>query len=323
MLQELFRIPWINRPVYGYGLMLVIGFLCAAQLAKYLARRCGFNGDTFVNAGLLALLTGVIGARLSHVLESLADPKNTEFARNGQDAWQNFLAMLNVSSGGLTYYGGFVVATPVLMWYAIRKRIPLLKGMDIIAPCLMIGLAFGRIGCYMNGCCYGEECSLPWGASFPYGSNAFVEQYEASKLKVPAELTVPSQPLNNGLPRLLTKEEIRGHKDLEALAAGVHARAVQPTELYSAFNSFLVAGILLVFFSLAPIPGRVFALLLILDGGSRYILEMVRVEPAVVWKLSFSMVLGAVFVIAGVLMWWGCGVMAKQRGERVLVAPAA
>jgi phosphatidylglycerol:prolipoprotein diacylglycerol transferase len=86
--------------------------------------------------------------------------------------------MLNLSSGGLTFYGGFLLATPVLIGYALWKKVPLLKGMDIVAPCLMVGLAFGRIGCYANGCCYGEECSLPWGAHFPYGSNAFVEQYE-------------------------------------------------------------------------------------------------------------------------------------------------
>jgi phosphatidylglycerol:prolipoprotein diacylglycerol transferase len=179
----------------------------------------------------------------------------------------------------------------------------------------MVGLAFGRIGCFMNGCCYGAECTLPWGASFPYGSNAFDEQYAEGELRVPPELTDPSHPLrHNGLPRLLTKDEIRGHKNLEALAAGVRARPVQPTELYSAFNSFFVAGILLVFFSLSPTPGRVFALMLILDGGSRYLLEMIRVEPPVLGKLSFSMVLGAAFVAAGILMWIGCGVIARQRG---------
>ena len=48
-----------------------------------------------------------------------------------------------------------------------KKKVPLLTGMDIMAPCLMIGLAFGRIGCYLNGCCYGEECQLPWAAAFP------------------------------------------------------------------------------------------------------------------------------------------------------------
>jgi phosphatidylglycerol:prolipoprotein diacylglycerol transferase len=309
MRPEIFRIPFINHPVYGYGLMLVIGFLCAAQLARFLARRCGLNGDHFVNAGLLALATGVIGARLSHILESLADPANHEFARNTQTAWQNFVAMLNVSSGGLTFYGGFLLATPVLIFYAIRKKIPLLTGMDIIAPCLMVGLAFGRIGCYLNGCCYGEECQLPWGAAFPYGSNAYVEQYEEGKISVPPELTNPAEPLKNGLPRLLSKDEIRGHAQLEALANQQHAKPVHPTEIYSAFNSFLVAALLLAFFSLAPAPGRVFALMLLLEGASRYIMEMIRVEPPVFGTKtqSFSMILSAGLVVGGAIMWLACG----------------
>lgn len=311
MRPEIFRIPFINHPIYGYGLMLVIGFLGAAALARFLARRCNLNGELFVNAGLLALASGVIGARISHILESLADPTNTEFARNGHSLKENLWSMLNVSSGGLTFYGGFLLATPVLMYYAIRKKIPLLKGMDIIAPCLMIGLAFGRIGCYLNGCCYGEECNVSWGAAFPYGSNAFVEQYENGELTVPPELTDAKHPLRNGLPRLLTKEEIRGDHALEQLADQQRAKPVHPTELYSAFNSFLVAGVLVAFFSLAPGPGRVFALMLLLEGASRYILEMLRVEPPVFGTRtqSFSMILSATFVVIGALMWFACGAL--------------
>jgi phosphatidylglycerol:prolipoprotein diacylglycerol transferase len=340
MWQEVFRIPIIDRPVYGYGLMLVIGFIAATQLAKYLAARCRLDGEIFVNAAVLALLFGVIGARLSHILESIA--ANTgEFANNGHSAWDNFKAMLNLSSGGLTFYGGFLLATPVLIFYGIRKKVPLLRGMDIVAPCLMVGLAFGRIGCFANGCCYGEECSLPWGTSFPYGSNAFVEQYERGEISVPPELTDPTRPLNNGMPRLLLKNEIAsGIRELENLtpkqkeripdwsaqlerlktaqrvyptvAPTLHAKPVHPTELYSSFNSFLVAALLVAFFSLAPAPGRVFALMLVLEGVSRYTLEMIRVEPPVWGNLSFSMVLGLAFAILGILMWLLCGRLAKH-----------
>src|SRR3954466_11678822 len=208
MWQEVFRIPFIDRPVYGYGLMLAIGFLAATQLAKFLAARCKLNGELFVNAALLALLFGVVGARLSHILESIA-AHTGEFADNGRTTAENFRAMLNLSSGGLTFYGGFLLATPVLIGYALWKKVPLLLGMDIVAPCLMVGLAFGRIGCFFNGCCYGEECSLAWGAPFPYGSNAFVEQYERGEISVPPQLTDARHPYAGGIPRLLTKEEIR------------------------------------------------------------------------------------------------------------------
>ena len=129
MLQELFRIPGLDMPIYGYGLMMVIGFLCAAQLAKVLAKRSGLDPEVFLNAGLLALVTGVLGARLSHVLENLGqytDPART-FGANLWDA-------INIRSGGLTFFGGLLVATPILIWYGHRKRVPLRLGMDIIAP---------------------------------------------------------------------------------------------------------------------------------------------------------------------------------------------
>jgi phosphatidylglycerol:prolipoprotein diacylglycerol transferase len=325
MLQELFRIPGIDHPVYGYGLMMVIGFLCGAALAKYLARRFGYDGDVFVNATLLALLAGVLGARLSHILEDVL-AGGTEFANNGKSAWDNFKAMLNVSSGGLTFYGGFLLATPVLILYAIWKKVPLLRGMDIIAPALMVGLAFGRIGCFLNGCCYGEECSLSWGASFPYGSNAFVEQYEKGEIPVPPELTNPAARYPNGRPSLITRQQIRSdikmlesgqHRltrdeatreiarrhELERLMGTLRAKPVHPTELYSAFNAFFIVAVCLAYLTLNPAPGRVFALMLILKGTSRFIMEMIRVEPPVWGPLSFSMVISIGLLAAGILMW--------------------
>lgn len=314
MYQELFRIPFLDQPVYGYGLMLVLSFVFGAQLMKYLARRCGFNGDTFVNASLIALISGVIGARLSHVLESLAS-NNGEFANNGRPAWDNFKAMLNVSSGGLTFYGGFLLATPVLIWYARRKRVPVLKGMDIVAPCLMVGLAFGRAGCFMNGCCYGAETDFALGVQFPYGSNAFVEQFEEGKIPVPPQLTVMGK---DGHPHLKGREEIRKDKTLSALAAEQRARPVHPTELYSVFNAGLIAAVCVAFLTLSPAPGRVFALMLILKGISRFVMEMIRVEPAV-WfetslKWSFSMGVSAMLVGAGVMMFLLCGYLAGRKG---------
>src|SRR4051794_18527931 len=126
MLQDLFRIPGLNIAIHGYGVMLVIGFLGAIQLAKFLARRNGLDPELFVNAGLLALITGVLGARLSHVIENIhsyTDPSRSI----GANLWD----AINISSGGLTYYGGFLLAFPSLVLYAKWKKIPLRLGMDI------------------------------------------------------------------------------------------------------------------------------------------------------------------------------------------------
>src|SRR5688572_10780367 len=103
MLQEVFRIPtpWGSLPLFGYGLMLVIGFLCAVQLAKFLARRSGIDPEVFVNAALIALVAGVVGARVSHVLENLP-----EYTRADRSLGENLFAIINIRSGGLTFYGG-------------------------------------------------------------------------------------------------------------------------------------------------------------------------------------------------------------------------
>src|SRR5687767_3673178 len=225
MRPEIFRIPlpqflesFLSReyiPIYGYGLMIVLGFFAGSQLMKYLARRHGFDGEAFVNASLLALISGVIGARLSHVLENwsaFTDPARG-FAGNLKD-------MLNVSSGGLTFYGGFLFATPVLILYAIYKKVPILRGMDIVAPCLMLALAFGRMGCFLNGCCHGAQCTLPWAVTFPYNSNAYVDHFEHDTKEGrtgPGAIDPPDSLLTGeidrrGIPILRSKEEIHNPK---------------------------------------------------------------------------------------------------------------
>src|SRR4051812_19152669 len=156
MKPELFYIPFVHFPVHGYGLMMVLGFILALQLAHFLARRSGLDPELFVNAGLIALLSGIVGARLSHVIENWADYTRPDLSF-GQNLWN----AINLTSGGLTYYGGFLLAFPVTVLYGVMSKIPLRLGMDIIAPCLMIGLGFGRVGCFLNGCCYGAPTNLP------------------------------------------------------------------------------------------------------------------------------------------------------------------
>src|SRR5215211_1540876 len=126
MQPELFRIPGLNLPIYSYGLMLVIGSLLCLELAKFLARRVKLDPEAFVNAGLIALVTGVVGARLSHVIENW--PQYTDPART---FWANFFDAVNIRSGGLTYYGGVILAFPACILYGIWKRVPVKLGMDI------------------------------------------------------------------------------------------------------------------------------------------------------------------------------------------------
>jgi phosphatidylglycerol:prolipoprotein diacylglycerol transferase len=335
MLQELFRIPLPGSlpdiPIWSFGLMLVIGFLAALQLAKYLARRFGIDPELLVNAGLIALVAGVVGARLSHVLENLGDYTTVTATRT---AWDNFLDAINIRSGGLTYYGGFLLAFPILVWYALKNRIPVRVGMDIIAPCLMIGLAFGRIGCFLNGCCYGAECNLPWAVRFPYQSLPYQDEFASGRVVPPPELL---EPLPNGRTRLVTRDELKRGEVVvnpatgatepvapaaRALAARQHSSPLHPAQLYSALTAFLIAGIALAYITLGGAPGRAFALMMMLEGVTRFILEMLRTEPTV-WgtPFSISMWLGLGLVIGGAALWVVFGRM--WAGSPAAPAPAA
>lgn len=296
MWQEIVRLHLFGRdfPIYGYGLMLVIGFLAAVQLAKYLARRKGIDPELFVNAGLLALIMGVLGARLSHVLENLPD-----YTRSDLTFGQNFWNAINISSGGLTYYGGFLLAFPALVLYAKFKKIPIRLGMDIIAPCLMVGLGFGRIGCFLNGCCYGapSDVAAVGTVEFPYRSLAYEDQWREGKISPPPEL-IRTDGRNV---ELIPRQQLKGTELI--LADEQHSLPVLPSQLYSTITAWLIAAMLVAYFSLGPAPGRVFALMMMVEGLTRFLLEMLRVEPAVLGPLSLSMVLGLLLMVGGAVLW--------------------
>jgi len=155
MRPELFTIPFINLSIPAYGVMMVTGFICALFLSRYLCRRLGENPEHIANFAVYALLAGVIGARLFYVLHNLSYYK--QYPREIIAVW----------SGGLEFYGGFIGASLVMIIYFRRKKLSILKFLDILAPALMIGLSFGRIGCFLNGCCFGAPTSLPWAIKFP------------------------------------------------------------------------------------------------------------------------------------------------------------
>ena len=312
MHQILFHLPDFlgGMPIYGYGVMLVLAFFAAMELAKFLARRSGLDPELFANGALIALVAGVVGARLSHVLENFGD-----YSRTDLSFFQNLWNAVNIRAGGLTYYGGFLLAFAAVLAYGIYKRVPIRLGMDIIAPCLMIGLGIGRIGCYLNGCCYGAQTNVSWAVQFPYHSDAYIEQYRAGEIQPPPELLD-----RDGMPRGI--EEIQADRSLSAerkaalvsLANAQHALPVHPAEVYSTLTAWLIAALLVAYFTLPHAPGRVFALMLVLEGVSRFLLETVRAEPVgtlfgyhIFGPLTYSEGLSIPIALLGVALWFTFG----------------
>ena len=142
--------------IYAYGFFIVVGFAAAAVLAVLKVRNSNIK-ISFENATELffyTVLSAFLGSRILFVLI------NFDFFR------QHPLQMFKVWEGGLVFYGGLVPAAVVAFWVMKAHRLPVWKLADLISPLIALGLSFGRIGCFLAGCCYGKETSLPWAVVF-------------------------------------------------------------------------------------------------------------------------------------------------------------
>lgn len=320
MFPTLFTIPGTSISIHSFGLMLVVALLAGLEVMKRLARSKRLDPEIFVNVGIIGLVSGVVGARLSHVLENL--PVYTDSTRS---VWENFRAAINITSGGLTYYGGFILAFVALVTYAVWKKLPLRTGMDIVAPAIVLGLALGRVGCFFNGCCYGAAAELPWSVKFPYGSIAFMDQLEAKQVEVPPVLL--EQAPNGAWYPMESDKAFRNPLTREA-AIACSANPVHPAQLYSTITGVLLAAVCVAFFYLPHAPGQVMALMMMLEGVSRFLLESVRAEPSIYrfvmggheFGWSYSMVIGMFVTGAGMVLWLALG--AVSRRPEVFPAPA-
>ena len=148
MQQVLIRIPFLGWPVFGFGLMLFIAFVSCTWLAGRRARREGVNPDSIQDLALWIFLGGLLGARITFILQ-----KPTTFA---EFFWQ----LPRIWDGGIILYGSVLGALAtyfVAWWFIFRKdKVGTFKILDILAPSVALGLCLGRIGCFLNGCCYGH-----------------------------------------------------------------------------------------------------------------------------------------------------------------------
>lgn len=188
---ELFTLPF-GFTIQTYGFCLMVGFLSAVWLAMRRATRVKASSDVVLDLSLVALLFGVGGARLFYVIHYW----QTQFA----DAPNALLAIIDIRKGGLEFLGGLLGASLGIILHLWRKRLPIRLYIDILTPGAMWGLAFGRLGCFFNGCCFGavavapgtDQPQYPWAVRFPYGSPAMYWQWEHRQLTVPAELLATS-----------------------------------------------------------------------------------------------------------------------------------
>ena len=144
-------------PVHWYGILVALGFLAGLWTAGARARLAGISPDSVYDLGPWLIIGGILGARVLYVISYWQE----DFAAHP------FPEIFMIQHGGLVFYGGLIGAIACGMFYLHWKKLPVWRMADILAPSIALGSAFGRIGCLMNGCCYGRECSPPWAITFP------------------------------------------------------------------------------------------------------------------------------------------------------------
>jgi phosphatidylglycerol:prolipoprotein diacylglycerol transferase len=144
-------------PVHAYGAMIALAFLSGLWTATLRARHENISGETIGDVTLWIMIGTILGARAVYVATYWQD----EFA--GQPLSEIFA----IWHGGLVFYGGLIGAIVAGAIYLRWKKLPMWKIADVLAPSIALGSVFGRIGCLLNGCCYGRACELPWAITFP------------------------------------------------------------------------------------------------------------------------------------------------------------
>mgnify|MGYP000542392447 CR=1 FL=1 len=218
-------------PIYSYGVMIALAFVAGILFAMREAKRCGEDPERILDISLYVIIGALIGGRLGYVIFHL-----DYYSKNP-------LKIFYFRQGGLAFLGGFILAYILGLWYVKRSKLSFWKYTDIIAPSIALGLGIGRIGCFLNGCCFGVV-SEKYGIKFP-------------ALNMPP---VYLQQLKDGL-----------------IASGSsHTLPVIPTQLYSSLYGFLIFIILIWIKKYKKYDGFIFLIFLILYSISRFIIEFFR-----------------------------------------------
>ena len=276
----LFRLGPI--PINSYGLMIGVGFLVSLMLLLRDARRAGLNDKVISDAAFFTLPIGILGTRLLHIIMfsenySLSDP----------------IGWIAVWRGGLVFQGALPAAMTFLYIYLRRQKVDFWRVCDVTAPYLPLAQAFGRMGCFLNGCCYGKPSDAPW--AFPFR-------------RVPWDLGEAV----TGSPVFL--DHVRRFSDVSLDSHWSHA--VHPTQLYSILGLLLISGtIVMARRRWYPYAGFLVPVYFVLYGVFRFIVEFFRGDhnPVHVFGLSDQQLFSLIFAGVGVALFF---LLARRPGAR-------
>ena len=265
-------VPEHGVPIRGYGFCLLLAILAALGLVVYLAKRQNVSTEKVITLCFWAVIAGIIGARIFYVTEYwetylLFHPKTGQFL-----PLESLVAAVNIADGGITVFGSILGGMLGALIFMRQNKMPVLPTFDILATAMPLGSAIGRIGCLLNGCCFGCITESAWGIVFPIESPAHFHQVE--KGLIAAE----SLPL-----------------------------PVLPTQIYSSFLALLLCGTLLVLGRLRfyqQRSGLVLATFMMLYSAGRFMIEFARNDEESFFGtgLTISQNVSIAFFMAGVAL---------------------
>jgi len=298
-----FHAPVLGDVVFpAYFTLLTLGFGLAMLLTVRESKRLGMDHERILDTNLWMVVWGIIGARVLHLIADghfqdyvhlctnsklvpAIDAKVSWCANAAQCGYDylcdtavhkcypptDCLAAIKVWRGGLAYYGGFLAAVPFAWFYVRKYALGWWRTADLAAPGIMLGLFFGRIGCWLNGCCYGKPTSSAFGVIFPRGGTTWRAQFDA-----------------------------------HLIGAADQALPVHATQLYESIGCFLAFVIL--YYVVRPRRrafGQVFAGMLVLYAIVRSVCEIWRDDDRGVFfggHLSTSQLISIPLALAGVAL---------------------
>ena len=266
--------------IYSYGVFICIGFLIGLTFAQKEAKRCNYPSNSISDLAFYLLIGAIIGSRLLYVIENFAYYSKSP------------LKIVMIWEGGLVFFGGLILDIFICAIYLWKHKLPLWETLDIISPSIAIGQGFGRIGCFLNGCGFGRPTELPIGIRFPYNSYAYNSQVNPNLKRNRPEprLYLPQDYFyymnEKGTGYLKSLEELSSEQYYEVTEGKYRSLPVHPTQLYSSANAVFLCLLFSLFWKKSinnnnkkrflTASGQTFALVFILYGITRFILEYIR-----------------------------------------------
>ncbi|MDB6130150.1 MAG: lgt 2 [Verrucomicrobiales bacterium] len=275
---------WTHPYIGSYSFFLLLGFLAAYFLARPRAKIFGIEPRHIDNLTLLLLCLCPIGARFfSRIFDYSPALPVIEWFK----VWKG---------GGLVFYGGLLFGALIFWVYSAFQKIPFRSFMDLLAPSLAVGLGFGRVGCFMAGCCWGDVC-------VDHSSLVSLDAPTISQIQTFPRLSPAHFSLAVQFPKGAGAFE--QHQSLNLLNEGsVSSLPVHPTQIYEAFGAFLIAfALLLPWFQKKPLGSR-FCFFVMAYGVLRFGVEFFRADTRPdLAGFSISQLISLAAGLAGLAFW--------------------